>query len=1257
MKPLLSALLSITFIAGFLFPAQPISLNPEALNPTGYAGAIVLVAGNTIDLKWDSTTYPGIEPFVRWELYRSPDDNSHYAKIRSGYDLSTDDYRDSGLPLDTLYYYQLRVVRCSSPCPGNEKTYVAFSANARSGELWGTVYKNLTMSTGTSLHTGALKVPKDMVFTIQEGTILEGSGKLLRAEGGTLQINGGQFNNSIAIEFGIPGDVNSTGGGWVRGAYFWESSGSTITIAGKKRNLDITSCTHPDVRAYGENTVTMNKNIGARLSLYDKAYANAQTTQFTVAYLYGESSALFSNNTFVDLIQYGNSNATVLNNQDGEIMLYEQANLVIHNNPKLRYIFMNDDSTADIRGNTIDEYIRLEERARAVIEKNTVRTNITVIGDGTWAEIVDNTIQTTSRSNGGIRVFDRSNTYIANNRLQYLSFHGTESAVLLLVVGKGAVSTVYGNTLTNCKMAFFDEAEVTVTENIVEFGGSAIIVGSAFGSHEIEATGSIERNTLTQGWGFELWGGSHAVTYKHNCIQGNTPGVTGADNLDPPWPMPARVDMTQNWWNHASGPTHKTNPGGLGDRIDSNMVDFKPVDPTGATCRTAPPPLQPDLRFMGGEAVQVVQTLDDSVPLVAKKPTLLRIYPENRAGPLANVPWELTALRDGSPIGQRSGTVTTYPIGDLDNMRANRQAGIEITLPPDWLTGTIQLFVELNPSQSIQETNYDNNSLTKTLVFTERNKLRVGLVPITYAPEGLPAQTVNLSALSGLIDPIKGLFPLAEASPVIVLPDYRWKKLMRGADPEEQASNGLELLKELELVMVQYNKSQPADQKIDQILGVFPGLATEAIDNCLSRPRWSKIPGLPDGAGIASYCITRPYVIAHEIGHNLGLRHTTVSLDPNCIQEDPDSYWSKYYSDDAIQEFGYNVLTDQIVPKTAKDLMSKCYPRWLSPLHYQKLYEANSVPQESTRQALQADQAFLLVGGSVTQAGQVTFDPFWQVTASADPLNTPVGLDYCVETRDAADALLNSRCFGLDFFEYESQLSLDMDQFLVSLPYSASVRKVVLTHAGQDLGSVQASAIAPTVTVTSPNSGGSFSGSLSIAWTAQDGDSGTLYYNLYYSRDAGASWLPLVTNLSDATSYTVDMSLMAGCTSCLVKVEASDGFNLGSDVSDTTFSLADNPPLVQIDRPIDGSLWLSPAMVNGYALDPEDGPLSGASLAWSSSLDGVLGSGSPLLASLTEGQHILTLTASDSAGHTRSASITIQVVHSMAVYLPVAIRK
>ena len=49
-----------------------------------YGGEIVLVAGDTIDLKWDPAQYPGTEPFVRWELYRSPKENSGFYEDHLG---------------------------------------------------------------------------------------------------------------------------------------------------------------------------------------------------------------------------------------------------------------------------------------------------------------------------------------------------------------------------------------------------------------------------------------------------------------------------------------------------------------------------------------------------------------------------------------------------------------------------------------------------------------------------------------------------------------------------------------------------------------------------------------------------------------------------------------------------------------------------------------------------------------------------------------------------------------------------------------------------------------------------------------------------------------------------------------------------------------------------------------------------------------------------------------------------------------------
>ena len=70
----------------------------------------------------------------------------------------------------------------------------------------------------------------------------------------------------------------------------------------------------------------------------------------------------------------------------------------------------------------------------------------------------------------------------------------------------------------------------------------------------------------------------------------------------------------------------------------------------------------------------------------------------------------------------------------------------------------------------------------------------------------------------------------------------------------------------------------------------------------------------------------------------------------------------------------------------------------------------------------------------------------------------------------------------------------------------------------------------------------------------------------------------------------------------------------------------------------------TPIRLAGSATDPQDGSLAEAALAWSSSIDGALGTGSSLeVASPSVGVHTITLTAMDSDGNTGAASISVLV--------------
>jgi hypothetical protein len=84
---------------------------------------------------------------------------------------------------------------------------------------------------------------------------------------------------------------------------------------------------------------------------------------------------------------------------------------------------------------------------------------------------------------------------------------------------------------------------------------------------------------------------------------------------------------------------------------------------------------------------------------------------------------------------------------------------------------------------------------------------------------------------------------------------------------------------------------------------------------------------------------------------------------------------------------------------------------------------------------------------------------------------------------------------------------------------------------------------------------------------------------------------------------------------------------------------------VQIFTPADGFGQPAAGSVHltGSAYDVDDGMLSGTALQWSSSLQGVLGSGSPLDVKLQPGAHTIALTATDSDGNSINTAITVYI--------------
>jgi thermitase len=105
-----------------------------------------------------------------------------------------------------------------------------------------------------------------------------------------------------------------------------------------------------------------------------------------------------------------------------------------------------------------------------------------------------------------------------------------------------------------------------------------------------------------------------------------------------------------------------------------------------------------------------------------------------------------------------------------------------------------------------------------------------------------------------------------------------------------------------------------------------------------------------------------------------------------------------------------------------------------------------------------------------------------------------------------------------------------------------------------------------------------------------------------------------------------------------------DGDSDGTTITVYLEPPADQPPAVTITDPADGAAFASGATIGfaGTASDAEDGDVT-ASLAWSSDIDGQIDTGGSVAAVLSDGVHTITATATDSAGGSGSANISITV--------------
>ena len=177
----------------------------------------------------------------------------------------------------------------------------------------------------------------------------------------------------------------------------------------------------------------------------------------------------------------------------------------------------------------------------------------------------------------------------------------------------------------------------------------------------------------------------------------------------------------------------------------------------------------------------------------------------------------------------------------------------------------------------------------------------------------------------------------------------------------------------------------------------------------------------------------------------------------------------------------------------------------------------------------------------------------------------------------------------------------------------------------------------PSAIVTAPAANATFTlgSSVTFAGTGTDPEDGAL---------TGASlvWTSSIDGQIGAGVSFATVGLSAG--THLITLTATDSRN-ATGVATVTITI-NRPPSAAIATPTNGASVLLGAAVNfsGTGTDPEDGALTGASLVWTSSINGQIGTGTSLSTSaLSAGTHTITLTVKDAQNVTGSATLALTV--------------
>lgn len=595
------------------------------------------------------------------------------------------------------------------------------------------------------------------------------------------------------------------------------------------------------------------------------------------------------------------------------------------------------------------------------------------------------------------------------------------------------------------------------------------------------------------------------------------------------------------------------------------------------------------------EVTQAIQSWNNNLPLVASRPTMLRVYAKTNTVEAVKG-WHLvvSATRDGSSLPDSPQVVGPWAIFPQVH-RDEYSHSFNVLLPLAWTSGDVTLSATLQPPSQWADANLENNTTLLPVTFHDVPPLDLRIVPINYThvPTGrlYPAPTKE-----NLSDYVMRTYPVPA-----VHASFRAPLDFAG---DISVDGGLvDILNALYDLKV--SDGAPATQVY---YGLLPSM---------------DIPAEAAGRGYIGHRVSVGFnwgtTAAHEIGHNFGRNHAPCG---NLSSVDP------FYphTNGLIGEYGVDLVAHTIQsPLQVHDFMSYCGPGWASDYTYMALFEDQRNKGLPTLRAQPAHGLLLRV---LLFNGQARIQPMYTLQGPLDPL--PAESDYTIALIGEDEQLVIEYPLSMASSEEHGVLAQGTS-VLIPTP-NVSLREVQLRQNSQVIAT--RAFIGEVASANASLHVDHGTDQLILRWSAADQPALVRYTN-----DDGHSWITLSLDVYGG-KLRLDPAHLPGGSGRFEVILADQSIATETISPAAALLLPDKPPQAWITGPNRVQRG-QPLILFGHGTDLEDGALT--TFQWMVNGQPVTARETLQLQDLRMIDTMITLTVTDSAGQQVTAAHYVTV--------------